>query len=77
MGEQEGKPRWMGKPYGFRISVQTSGEQYCDATWGLFKYHDIAPPADQKRIEQMLVNGDDGNRILICAVANAKRKAFR
>ena len=55
MGEQQGKPGWMGKPYGFRPSVQTSGDQYCDATWGLFAYHAIAPPAHRQRIEEMLV----------------------
>ncbi len=59
MGEQEGKPGWMGKPYGFRPSLQTSGDQYCDATWGLFAYHDIAPSADQKRIKQMLIGFAD------------------
>lgn len=55
MGEQDGKPGWMGKPYGFRPSVQTSGDQYCDATWGLFVYHEIAPPAHRTRIEEMLI----------------------
>ncbi len=59
MGEQDGKPGWMGKPYGFRPSVQTSGDQYLGATWGLFTYHEIAPTAHRKSIEKMIAGFAD------------------
>jgi hypothetical protein len=59
MGEHTGKPGWMSKPYGFRPSVQTSGDQYLDACWGLWNYHRIADEGDRKRIEQMFINFAD------------------
>ncbi len=55
MGVNAGKPGWMNKPYGFRPSNQTSPDQYNDACWGLFTYHKVAPPARQRRIEEMIV----------------------
>ena len=59
MGVRDGKPGWMGKPYGFRPSVQTSGDQYLDATWGLWTYHRIATTAERRRIEEMIINFAD------------------
>src|SRR5688572_2030720 len=56
MGEQAGKPGWMGKPYGFRASVQTSGDQYLDACWGLWTFHGIAGTEDRRRIEDMFIH---------------------
>ncbi|WP_135557095.1 hypothetical protein [Paenibacillus cymbidii] len=55
LGEQAGKPGWMGKPYGFRLSEQTSGDQYLDASVGLFLYHGIAPEPHRRKIETMLI----------------------
>ncbi|MDF2668167.1 MAG: hypothetical protein K0R67_473 [Paenibacillus sp.] len=55
LGERAGKPGWMGKPYGFRLSEQTSGDQYLDAAWGLFLYHGIAREAERRQIETMLI----------------------
>src|SRR5690606_13341181 len=59
MGEAAGPPGFMGKPYGFKPSAQTSGDQYVGACWGLFSYHGIASPEDRKRIEQMLISFAD------------------
>ncbi len=59
LGERDGRPGWMGKPYGFRLSDQTSGDQYLDATWGLFLYHKIAMAAHKSRIEEMLIGFAD------------------
>ncbi|MBO9599088.1 MAG: hypothetical protein J7559_14875 [Cohnella sp.] len=59
MGEQDGRPGWMGKPYGFRLSDQTSGDQYLDAAWGLFLYHGIASDPQKRRIEEMIINFAD------------------
>lgn len=59
MGERAGKPGWMGKPYGFRPSVQTSGDQYLDACWGLWTYHKIADADERRRIEEMLISFAD------------------
>ena len=59
MGEEAGKPGWMGKPYGFRPSGQTSADQYLDACWGLWTYHRIASADDRRRIEQMFVSFAD------------------
>ncbi|MDF2668166.1 MAG: hypothetical protein K0R67_472 [Paenibacillus sp.] len=58
-GERDGRPGWMGKPYGFRLSDQTSGDQYLDALWGLFAYHRIAPAPHKSRIEQMIIGFAD------------------
>lgn len=55
MGVEDGRAGWMGKPYGFRISDQTSGDQYLDAAWGLYAYHEIAPENHKSIIEEMLV----------------------
>ncbi len=55
MGEKDGTPGWMGKPYGWRPSVQTSLDQYLHASWGLFTYHEIAPAPHRQRIEEMLI----------------------
>ena len=55
MGVEAGKPGWMNKPYGFRPSTQTSADQYCDACWGLFAYHAVAPSDHKRKIEQMIV----------------------
>src|SRR5262249_44772252 len=59
MGERTGKPGWMSKPYGFRPSVQTSGDQYLGACWGLWTYYRIADPAERKRIEWMFISFAD------------------
>ena len=59
MGVDAGKPGWMGKPYGFRPSNQTSPDQYGDACWGLYAYHAVAPPDDQRKIVQMIVSFAD------------------
>jgi len=58
-GEADGRPGWMGKPYGFRLSDQTSGDQYIDATWGLFSFLEIAPEKDRKRAQEMLIGFAD------------------
>jgi hypothetical protein len=55
LGEADGKPGWMGKPYGFRLSDQTSGDQYLGAMWGLWCYLPIAPAAHAARAREMLV----------------------
>ena len=55
LGEADGQPGWLGKPYGFRLSDQTSGDQYLFAAWGLFSYLTIAPPEHAARIRAMLV----------------------
>ena len=59
MGEDAGKPGWMGKPYGFRSSNQTSGDQYLDASWGLWNFYQVASAEHKRRIEQMLVGFAD------------------
>ncbi len=59
LGEEDGRAGWMGKPYGFRLSDQTSGDQYLDATWGLFTFLQIAPAAEAKRARQMLIGFAD------------------
>lgn len=59
MGERAGKPGWMCKPYGFRASVQTSGDQYLDACWGLWTYHGVAGAEDRRRIEEMFIHFAD------------------
>lgn len=53
MGEKAGKPGWMGKPYGFKPSNQTAADQYLDACFGLWNYHEIAPAGHKQRIEEM------------------------
>ncbi|MBO9608229.1 MAG: hypothetical protein J7639_19885 [Paenibacillaceae bacterium] len=58
-GVQDGRPGWMGKPYGFRLSDQTSGDQYLDALWGLFAYHRVAPEPHKRKIEQMVIGFAD------------------
>lgn len=58
-GERDGRPGWMGKPFGFRLSDQTSGDQYLDAIWGLYTYLSIAPGHHQSRIKEMLVGFAD------------------
>jgi hypothetical protein len=59
MGEAAGKPGWMCKPYGFRPSPQTSGDQYLDACWGLWSFHRIASAEERRRIEQMFIGFAD------------------
>ena len=59
MGEAAGKPGWMCKPYGFRPSPQTSGDQYLDACWGLWTFHRIASAEERRRIEQMFISFAD------------------
>lgn len=56
MGVDQGNPGWMGKPYGFRPSVQTSGDQYCHATRGLLAFHEIASRDERALVEQMIVD---------------------
>ncbi len=58
-GEEDGRPGWMGKPYGFRLSDQTSGDQYLDATWGLFTFLEIAPAKESKRAQEMIIGFAD------------------
>ncbi|RKX34353.1 MAG: hypothetical protein DRP71_07325 [Verrucomicrobia bacterium] len=58
-GEDDDRPGWMGKPYGFRLSDQTSGDQYHDATWGLFSFLEIAPEQERRRAEEMLIGFAD------------------
>ena len=53
-GEADGRPGWMGKPYGFKLSYQTSGDQYLFAGWGLAAYLEIATEADAARSREML-----------------------
>ncbi|MHB9129638.1 MAG: hypothetical protein ACYDBB_00930 [Armatimonadota bacterium] len=55
LGVRAGTPGWMCKPYGFRLSNQTSADQYLDACWGLYTYYAVAPPAHRRRIEEMVV----------------------
>jgi hypothetical protein len=59
MGVAAGKPGWMCKPYGFRPSPQTSGDQYLDACWGLWTFHQIASGDERRRIEQMFISFAD------------------
>jgi len=54
-GEEDGRPGWMGKPYGFKLSDQTSGDQYLFAAWGLAEYAKVAPKAEAARSREMLV----------------------
>jgi hypothetical protein len=54
-GVADGRPGWMGKPYGFKLSDQTSADQYLDATWGLLLYRPLASPEVQARIAVMQV----------------------
>ncbi|MBL4575011.1 MAG: hypothetical protein JKY51_02800, partial [Opitutaceae bacterium] len=58
-GVDDGRPGWMGKPYGFRLSDQTSGDQYLDATWGLFSFLEIAPGKEAKKAKEMLIGFAD------------------
>jgi hypothetical protein len=58
-GEDDGRPGWMGKPYGFRLSDQTSGDQYLDATWGLWSFLQIAPEKEAARAREMLIGFAD------------------
>lgn len=46
----------MGKPYGFRLSDQTSGDQYLGAMWGLWRYLAVAPPAHAAQARTMIVD---------------------
>jgi len=50
---------FMSKPFGFRLSSQTSGDQYLHVTWGLLKYHGHAEPAAKKKIETMIISFAD------------------
>lgn len=59
MGEAAGKPGWMCKPYGFRPSPQTSGDQYLDACWGLWSFRRIASVEERRRIAQMFISFAD------------------
>ena len=59
LGEKDGRPGWMGKPYSWRVSDQTSPDQYLDATWGMFAYHPLASGAERRRIEEMFVGFAD------------------
>ncbi|MBT3273471.1 MAG: hypothetical protein HN368_09965 [Spirochaetales bacterium] len=58
-GAADGRPGWMGKPYGFRLSDQTSPDQYLDAVFGLWLYREFAPPPILSEIDQMLVQFAD------------------
>jgi len=58
-GVDDGRPGWMGKPYGFTLSDQTSGDQYLDATWGLFTFLEIAPEKEAKKAKEMLIGFAD------------------
>lgn len=58
-GEEDGRPGWMGKPYGFTLSDQTSGDQYLDATWGLWSFLQIAPEKEAARAREMLIGFAD------------------
>ncbi|MDX2455303.1 hypothetical protein [Desulfosarcina sp.] len=58
-GEEDGRPGWMGKPYGFRLSDQTSGDQYLDAIWGLWSFLQIAPEKEAARATEMLIGFAD------------------
>ncbi|HEY8667573.1 MAG TPA: hypothetical protein VIL86_12975 [Tepidisphaeraceae bacterium] len=55
MGVKDGRPGWMGKPYSWRLSDQTSPDQYIDASWGMWAYYPIAPAQTRKRMEEMFV----------------------
>jgi len=55
LGEADGRPGWMGKPYSGRISDQTSPDQYLDACLGMYQYYPHAPEETRRRIEQMFV----------------------
>jgi len=59
MGVEQGKPGWMPKPYGFRPSVQTSGDQYLYATYGLLAFHRIASSREKALIERMIIDFAD------------------
>ncbi len=59
LGERDGRPGWMGKPYSWRVSDETSPDQYLDASWGLSAYHPIASAAERRRIEEMFVGFAD------------------
>lgn len=52
----DGKPGFMCKPYGFKKSSQTSGDQYLHASWGLFEFYPIADEITRKRIVEMSVS---------------------
>lgn len=56
LGVADGQPGWMGKPYGFRLSDQTSGDQYLGAMWGLWRYLPVAPPAQAAQARSMIVD---------------------
>lgn len=55
LGESDGRPGWMGKPYSGRISDQTSPDQYLDACIGLYQFYPHASNKTQTRIAEMLV----------------------
>lgn len=59
LGEDASKPGWMGKPYGFKLSNQTAADQYLDACWGLWNYHQVASTEHKQRIEQMFIGFAD------------------
>ena len=59
MGVEQGKPGFMSKPYGFRPSVQTSGDQYFYAMHGLLAFHEIATPDERALIERMVCDFAD------------------
>ena len=55
MNADEGQPGFMSKPYGFKISEQTSGDQYLHASWGLFEFYPMADAETQDKIKEMTV----------------------
>jgi len=59
LGEADGRPGWMGKPYSGRLSDQTSPDQYLDACLGMYHYHAIAPSETRDHIERMFVSFAD------------------
>lgn len=58
-GVQDGRPGWMGKPYGFRLSDQTSPDQYADALFGLWLYRSVTDEATISEIDRMVVDFAD------------------
>jgi len=55
LSADDGNPGFMCKPYGFKISNQTSGDQYLHASWGMFEFYPLADDGTKAKIVEMSV----------------------
>lgn len=54
-GVEQGLPGFMGKPYHFKYSTHTTGDQYLHTLWGLWSFHEVASKQERGEIKEMIV----------------------